>query len=122
MLYLRAANGILFAGAPDNKVRQQAKAAAEANINVRVDEVAAGGEVTGARVREMLAGKLGVNVVVAGTVYGKVVGLELDTPLGGRRQSQRRGGSGNGRSRWQRYGRRDRLFWLGCYRLVSLNK
>ena len=83
VLYLRAADGKLFAGAPDDETRQQAKAAAEAIVNVRVDEVAAGGEVTGAKVREMLAGKLGVDVVVAGTVYGKVVGLDLDTLGGG---------------------------------------
>ncbi len=59
------------------------RAAVEADINVRVDEVAAGGEVYGAKVREMLAGKLNVDVTVAGTVYGTVVGLELDTLGGG---------------------------------------
>jgi len=83
VLYLRAADGVLFEGAPDAEVRQQAKAAAEANINVRVDEVAVGGEGYGAKVREMLAGKLGVNVIVAGTVYGTVVGLDIDTLGGG---------------------------------------
>ena len=79
VLYLRAVDGVLFDGALDAEVRQQAKAAAEASINVRVDEVAVGGEVYGAKVREILAGKLGVNVVVAGTVYGTVVGLGIGT-------------------------------------------
>ena len=83
VLYLRAASGQLFEGAPDTETRQQAAAAAEAIVNVRVNEVAAGGEVTGAKVREMLAGKLDVGVVVSGTVYGKVVGLEIDTLGGG---------------------------------------
>jgi len=83
VLYLRAADGILFEGASDEAVRRQAKTAAEANINVRVDEVAAGGEVYGAKVREMLAGKLDAGVVVDGVVYGKVVGLDTDTLGGG---------------------------------------
>ena len=83
VFYLRAASGQLFGGAPDPETRQQARAAAEAVVSVRVDEVAAGGEVTGAKVREMLAGKLDVGVIVSGTVYGKVVGLELDTLGGG---------------------------------------
>ncbi len=83
VLYLRAADGRLFEGAPDAEVRRQSRAAVEATINVRVGDVAAGGEVYGAKVREMLAGKLDVGVVVAGTVYGKVVGLEIDTLDGG---------------------------------------
>ena len=82
VLYLRARRGELFEGTADAEVRQQARAAAEADVNVRVKEVAKGGEVLGGRVRHMLAGKLGINVEVSGTVYGKVVGLEIDT-LGG---------------------------------------
>lgn len=83
VLYLRARNGQLFEGAPDAEVRQQAKAAAEADVNIRVKEVAEGGEVLGGIVRHMLAGKLGISVEVSGTVYGRVVGFQADTFGGG---------------------------------------
>lgn len=83
VLYLRAADGHLFEGAPDKEVRQQARTAAEADVSVRVKEVAAGGEVLGAEVGEMLAGKLAVTVGVAGTVYGKVVGATFERLGGG---------------------------------------
>jgi hypothetical protein len=43
-----------------------------------VKEVAAGGEVLGAEVRKMLAGRLAVTVVVDGVVYGKVIGATFD--------------------------------------------
>ena len=83
VLYLRSAKGELFVGAADPAVRQAARDAAEANVNIRVKEVAAGGEVLGAKVREMLAGKLAVDIGVSGTVYGKVTGITVDTMGGG---------------------------------------
>lgn len=84
VLYLRGANGELFAGAADPAVRQKARDAAEADVNIRVNEVAAGGEVLGAKVREMLSGKLAVNISVSGTVYGKVTGMTVETLSGGK--------------------------------------
>jgi hypothetical protein len=83
VLYLRSAKGELFAGAADPTVRQKAREAAEANVNIRVKEVAAGGEVLGAKVREMLGGKLVTDISVSGTVYGKVVGAIIDKLSGG---------------------------------------
>lgn len=83
VLYLRAADGRLFGGASDKEVRQQAQTAAEADVSVRVKEVVAGGEVLGAEVGEMLSGKLGVTVNVAGVVYGKVVGAAFGRLGGG---------------------------------------
>lgn len=83
VLYLRAADGELFEGAADAKVREAARQSAEADVHVRVREVAAGGFALGAKVREMLSGKLRVEVNVAGTVYGTVVGVELETLRGG---------------------------------------
>jgi hypothetical protein len=83
VLYLRAADGELFDGAADEQVRAAARTSAEAEVNVRVNEVAAGGFLIGAKVREMLSGKLRVEVTIAGTVYGKVIGVELDSLGGG---------------------------------------
>ncbi|MFZ1552405.1 MAG: CHAT domain-containing protein [Anaerolineae bacterium] len=83
VLYLRAGDGQLFAGSEDAEVRAQARKGAEVDVNLRVKEVAAGGEVLGARVREMLQGKLSVTVGVSGTVYGKVVGATFDRIGGG---------------------------------------
>ena len=83
VLYLRAKDGELFAGVPDAGVRQQARENAEANVNLRLKEVAAGGEVLGAEVRQMLAGKLNVDIDVSGTVFGGVVGAKIDTLGGG---------------------------------------
>jgi hypothetical protein len=77
VLYLRAADGQLFAGAADPITRQEARRGAEVDVNIRAKEVAAGSEVLGARVRDMLAGKLGVNIVIDGIVYGRVVGLKF---------------------------------------------
>ena len=83
VLYLRSAKGELFAGATNPAIRQKAREVAEANVNIRVKEVAAGGEVLGAKVREMLGGKLAVDIGVSGTVYGKVTGITVDTLGGG---------------------------------------
>jgi hypothetical protein len=76
VLYLRAAEGTLFEGAANPAVRANARAIAEADVKVRVEEVAAGGFLTGAKVREFVAGKLNVSVVIGGTVHGEVVGFE----------------------------------------------
>ena len=83
VLYLRAADSRLFAGAGDQNVREQARSAAEAQVNVRAKEVAAGGEVVGAEVVRMLSGKLGVTVVVSGKVYGRVTGASFGRFGGG---------------------------------------
>ena len=83
VLYLRAGDGQLFAGAEDAEAREQARSGAEVDVSLRVKEVAAGGEVLGAKVREMLQGKLSVTVGVSGTVYGKVVGATFDRIGGG---------------------------------------
>jgi hypothetical protein len=83
VLYLRAGDGQLFAGAADEKVRAANKAAAEVDVDLRIREVAAGGEVLGAQVRKMLSGKLAVRVGIAGTVYGTVVGATIDQLGGG---------------------------------------
>jgi hypothetical protein len=83
VLYLRAGDGRLFAGATDEKVRAAAQAAAEVDVALRIREVAAGGEVLGAEVNEMLNGKLAVRVTVSGTVYGQVTGFTGDHVAGG---------------------------------------
>lgn len=83
VLYLRAGSGQLFAGAEDPVVRQEARSGAEVTVNMRARAVAAGGQVLGAKVRELLAGKLSVTVGIPGAVYGKVVGATLDRIGGG---------------------------------------
>jgi hypothetical protein len=83
VLYLRAPNGQFFEGAPEAELRGQARAAAEADVNLRVREVAKGGEVVGGTVRHVLKGKLSIDVEVSGTVYGKVVGLQAERMDGG---------------------------------------
>jgi len=77
VLYLRSKDGRLFEGAADKAVRHRARTAAEADVNIRVREVAASGKVLGAEVHEMLSGRLAVMVKVAGAVYGQVVGAEI---------------------------------------------
>lgn len=84
VLYLRAENGQIFGGAADEEVRQQAQETAEVDVSIRVREVAAGGEVLGAEVLKMLAGRLAVRVVVNGIVYGKVVGATFEQLGGGK--------------------------------------
>ena len=54
VLYHRAGDGQLFAGADDPAVREQARSRRRF-FNVRVKEVAAGGEVLGARIRDLSA-------------------------------------------------------------------
>jgi len=83
VLYMRAGDGRLFSGAADGGVRRQAQTDAEADVRLRVKEVAAGGEVLGAEVREMLSGRLAVRLTVTGTVYGKVTGAKFGRLGGG---------------------------------------
>jgi hypothetical protein len=83
VLYLRAKDGELFEGATNEKVRAEARQSAEADVKVQVQEVARGGFVLGAKVREMLGGKLGVEVTVGGTVFGKVIGAQFGSIGGG---------------------------------------
>jgi tetratricopeptide (TPR) repeat protein len=75
VLYLRAADGQLFAGAADPQVRERCKQAAEVDVNVRASVVKAGGVLFGADVHRMVDGKLAVAVKVAGTVLGEVIGF-----------------------------------------------
>jgi hypothetical protein len=49
VLYLRDADGILFGGAGDAQVRQAAAAQAHAVMNVHVDTLAAGGQISGVK-------------------------------------------------------------------------
>ena len=86
VLYLRADGGQLFAGAADEKVRQQARESAEANVTVRLKEVQAGGEVKGADVRAMLSGKLLVQIIVSGAVFGSIVGADIGKQTAGTAQ------------------------------------
>jgi hypothetical protein len=83
VLYLRAPDGELLKGAPDATVRQAARQAAEADVELHVKEVAAGGVVVGAEVKKFIAGKLRANVTIDGTVYGRVTGLIIDEFSGG---------------------------------------
>jgi hypothetical protein len=83
VLYLQAEDGTLFAGAANPAVRQKAREAAEADVSVHVREVAAGGEVVGGDIGQMLSGKLDVDVTVSETVYGTVTGLKIDKLGGG---------------------------------------
>jgi hypothetical protein len=78
VLYLRAADGQLFEGATDNEKRDKARSESEADFSVRVKNVMAGGEVIGAEVAAEIDGKIAARVVVAGKVYGTVIGLEAD--------------------------------------------
>jgi hypothetical protein len=84
VLYLRAGDGQLFAGAADEKVRAAAKAGAEVDVDLRIREVAAGGEVLGAQVGKLLSGKLAVRLRIAGTVYGTVVAATFGRVEGGK--------------------------------------
>lgn len=83
VLYLRAADGHLFSGATDPTARERCRKAAEADVTVRAREVKAGGVIHGAEVRRIIEGKLSVAVTVAGTVSGKVVGLQSEHVQGG---------------------------------------
>ena len=77
VLYLRAANGQLFEGAANPGVREQARRVALADIVVRTGKVGPRGVVYGAKVREMLEGKLSISVTT-GDVSGRVIGFEAE--------------------------------------------
>lgn len=64
-------------------MRCRARAAAEADVSVRVWEVEAGGTVLAADVKRLLSGKLGISVAVSGAVYGDVTGATIGTLRGG---------------------------------------
>jgi hypothetical protein len=83
VLYLQAEDGTLFEGAADAGVRQQAREAAEVKVSVHVNEVAAGGTLINGDVGQVLSGKLEGEVTVIGTVYGKVIGVQIKTLGGG---------------------------------------
>jgi hypothetical protein len=77
VLYLRAASGQLFAGAADGEARRRARQAAEADVEVRLTEIAAGGVVVGADLQRMLNGRLSVAVELAGSVAGTLIGARV---------------------------------------------
>ncbi len=83
VLYMRAADGNLFAGATDPAAREAARHSAEADVVVRVKQVKAGGVLVGADVERMLEGKLQVAVDIAGSVFGKATGANLGQVEGG---------------------------------------
>jgi hypothetical protein len=84
VLYLRASgDGQLFQGAADSVERDRAREGAEAVVNVRAKNVAKGGLVKGVDVARMIKGKVAVKVVVAGEVFGTVIGGEFDEISGG---------------------------------------
>jgi hypothetical protein len=83
VLYLRASNGQLFAGAADLEVRRRSSQAAEADVNVRAVRVEAGGVLVGAEVTRVLDGKLAVSVTIGGTVLGDVTGGSVESVEGG---------------------------------------
>jgi hypothetical protein len=82
VLYLRAADGRLFAGAADPQVRDRCKQAAEVDVNVRASAVKAGGVLFGAKVRRMIDGKLAVAINVK-TVSGEVTVIRATDVEGG---------------------------------------
>jgi hypothetical protein len=83
VLYMRAADGKLFEGAADKTARERARKTAEADVNLRIREVQAGGVVKGAQLVRMLSGRLAVNVTVSGIVLGDVVGMQAEDFEGG---------------------------------------
>jgi hypothetical protein len=78
VLYLRAGDGAIFAGTADPQARASNRAAAEAQVQLRIGEIRAGGVVYGAELERMLEGKLGVEIKVAGEVRGRLVGAKID--------------------------------------------
>lgn len=78
VLYLRAGDGAIFAGAADRQARAGNRSAAEAQVQLRIGEIRAGGVVHGAELERMLEGKLGVDIKVAGEVRGRLVGAKIE--------------------------------------------
>jgi CHAT domain len=82
VLYLRAAHGHLFEGATNPALREQARAAAQADIVVRTGKVGPHGVVHGAKLHEELDGKLSISVTT-GDVSGRVIGFTRTSAGGG---------------------------------------
>lgn len=82
VLYLRAADGQLFAGAADADVRAAAAQQARAVFDVRTGDVAKGGQVLGAKAGQIKQGALLVSVST-GSVAGSVSGGEIGAITGG---------------------------------------
>ncbi|HJZ48045.1 MAG TPA: hypothetical protein VKE41_12795, partial [Roseiflexaceae bacterium] len=82
VLYLRDADGVLFGGAADESVREQAAASAKVVIDQRVGEVAAGAVLIGAAIKQITSGILSVTQTL-GTVAGDVTGAKIGTMGGG---------------------------------------
>jgi hypothetical protein len=82
VLYMRDADGVLFGGAADTGVRDQAAAAAKVVIEQRLGEVAAGAVLVGAAVKQISSGILSVTQTL-GTVAGDVTGATIGTMGGG---------------------------------------
>jgi len=82
VLYMRDADGVLFGGAADAGVRDQAAARAKVVIEQHVTEVAAGAVLIGASVKQIRSGILSVTQTL-GTVAGDVTGAAIGTMGGG---------------------------------------
>ena len=82
VLYMRDADGVLFGGAADTGVRDQAAARAKVVIEQHVNEVAAGAVLIGAAVKQITSGILSVTQTL-GTVAGDVTGAKIGTMGGG---------------------------------------
>jgi len=82
VLYMRDADGVLFGGAADAGVRDQAAARAKVVIEQHVTEVAAGAVLIGASVKQITSGILSVTQTL-GTVAGDVTGAKIGTMGGG---------------------------------------
>jgi hypothetical protein len=82
VLYMRDADGLLFGGAADPGVRDQAAKQAQVMIEQRVAVVAAGAVLTGAAVKQITSGILSVTQTL-GTVAGTVTGATIGTMGGG---------------------------------------
>jgi hypothetical protein len=82
VLYMRDADGVLFGGAADTGVRDQAAAQARVVIEQRLGEVAAGAVLVGAAVKQITSGILSVTQTLA-TVAGNVTGATIGTISGG---------------------------------------
>lgn len=82
VLYLRPGAGQLFTGASDTNVREQARAAARVNVNMRANSIAKGGFLKGAKVRLLRANRLNIEIAI-GEMRGSALGAELGTVQGG---------------------------------------
>jgi hypothetical protein len=82
VLYMRDADGVLFGGAADSGVRDQAAAKAKVVIEQHVHEVAAGAVLIGAAVKQITSGILSVTQTL-GVVAGDVTGATIGTMGGG---------------------------------------